>query len=221
MKTIFITGGTGYLGSRLIRQLVQRGHKVIALVRKGSEKKIPEGAEVVVANPFDAGSFKNSIPPEAVFVQLLGVPHPSPKKGAQFREIDLRSVKASADAAAEAGVAQFVYVSVAMTGSQLMKAYQDVRSEGEAYCRAKKLNCTFLRPWYVLGPGHWWPLLLLPLYALATLVPSWRQKANALALVTIRQMLHSLVKAVEQEPAPLRIVEISEIRKQQAGERRS
>lgn len=213
MQTIFITGGTGYIGKRLIRLLLKRNHKVIALVRKGSENKIPEGAEIVIADPFAAASFQSFIPKEAVFIQLLGVSHPSPKKEKQFSEIDLRSVKASADAASIAGVAQFIYVSVAMTPSKLMAAYQAVRNEGEEYCKNKMLNCTFIRPWYVVGPGHYWPILLLPLYGLAEISPALREKARSMALVTIKQMLNALVNAAESKPESLRIIEIKQIRK--------
>ncbi len=212
MKTVFITGGTGYIGRRVIKKLLQKNHRVIALVRVGSEEKVPHGTEIIVANPFDAKSFDHAIPHGAVFVQLLGVSHPSPKKAQQFREIDLRSVKASADAAATAGVSHFIYVSVAMAPSGLMKAFQEVRREGEEYCLSKKMNCTFIRPWYVLGPGHWWPLLLLPFYGLAELVPSWRTKARSKALVTIDQMITTLVNAVEADPLPQRIMEIKDIR---------
>ena len=212
MKDVFITGATGYIGKRLTKQLLQRGHRVIALVRKGSEHKVVKGAEIVIADPFDPGSFQSFIPKSAVFVQLLGVPHPSPKKAKQFTEIDLRSVKASADAAAMAGVSHFVYISVAMAPSKLMAAYQAVRQEGEDYCKSKNLSCTFIRPWYVLGPGHYWPILLLPLYGIAELVPAWRQKARAMALVTIGQVLRTLISAVEADPVPLRIINTREIR---------
>ena len=213
MATVFITGSTGYIGRRLIMQLLQRNHKVIALVRKGSENKVCAGAETVVADPFDANSFQQFIPKNSVFVQLLGVSHPSPKKANQFQEIDLRSVKASADAAAISGVLHFIYISVAMAPSKFMAAYQAVRKEGEEYCRSKGLYCTFIRPWYVLGPGHRWPVLLLPFYGIAELVPSWRQKARGMALVTIRQMLRTLVNAVEAGPQLLHITEIRDIRK--------
>jgi len=212
-KTIFITGATGYIGTRLIKLLLSNDYKVIALVRKGSEHKVPAGVETVIADPFDAQSFQQYIPSGSVFVQLLGVAHPSPKKAIQFREIDLCSVKASADAAAFANISQFIYVSVAMWPSKLMQAYQQVRKEGEEYCLSKKLSCTFIRPWYVLGPGHWWPILLLPLYGLAELIPAWRKQARAKGLVSIKQMLKTLLNAIVQEPSPLRIYEINDIRK--------
>lgn len=213
MKTIFITGSTGYIGTRLIKKLIARGHQVVALVRKGSEAKIPAGAEIVVANPFDSMSFQNQIPKNAVFIQLLGVSHPSPKKKELFRQIDLLSVKASANAASAAGVSHFVYISVSMSETNIMKDYQAVRKEGEAYCISKNLNCSFIRPWYVLGPGHWWPIILLPFYGIAELVPSWRQKARAKAFVTISQMISTLVNIVEAEPQKLRIAEIAQIKK--------
>jgi nucleoside-diphosphate-sugar epimerase len=212
MAIIFITGGSGYIGKRLTKQLLQRGHRVIALVRKGSEHKLSTGIETIIADPFDAKTFQQFIPKEAVFVQLLGVSHPSPKKAKQFHEIDLRSVKASADAAANAGVAHFIYLSVAMTPSKLMQAYQAVRSEGEKYCFDKTFSCSFIRPWYVVGPGHWWPIILLPFYGLAEIVPSWRKQARAKALVTIGQMLNALINVIENEPLPLRIIEIKDIR---------
>jgi uncharacterized protein YbjT (DUF2867 family) len=211
-RTVFITGATGYIGTRLIKRLIEREHNVIALVRKGSEEKVPTGAKVVVGNPFDAKTFQQHIPAGSVFVQLLGVAHPSPKKAKQFKEIDLKSVKASADAACSAGAVHFIYLSVAMEPVKFMQAYQEVRKEGEEYCLSKKLNCTFIRPWYVLGPGHWWPVLLLPLYGIAELVPSLRKKARATRLVTIKQMLGSLITAVENEPLPAHILEIKDIR---------
>lgn len=213
MKPIFLTGGSGYIGSRLIAQLLQRGHSLIALTRPGSERKLPAGVKTVLADPFNATSFQDFIPPGAVFVQLLGVPHPSPRKKDLFYRIDLPSVKASANAAAAANVSHFIYVSVAMTENRIMKEFQQVRKEGEAYARSKGLPCTFIRPWYVLGPGHRWPLLLLPLYGLASLVPSLRSKARALGLVTIHQMVAALVDAVEAKPVPLRLIEIEDIRK--------
>jgi uncharacterized protein YbjT (DUF2867 family) len=166
--------------------------------------------EVIVGNPFDAKTFTKSIPAGSIFVQLLGVSHPSPKKADLFKEIDLKSVKASADAASEAGVSHFIYVSVAQSPSKIMKEYQDVRRQGERYCLDKNLSCTFIRPWYVLGPGHWWPIVLLPVYAIAELVPSLRPKARSKALVTIRQMLRTLVNAIERPSSS--IIEIRNIR---------
>ena len=97
---VFITGGTGYIGRRLIPVLQRQGCTVRALVRAGSERKLPPGCEVVVGNPLDRSTFEDAIEPDSAFVQLVGVPHPSPAKAQQFYDIDLVSAKASIDAAA-------------------------------------------------------------------------------------------------------------------------
>jgi uncharacterized protein YbjT (DUF2867 family) len=213
MKHVFITGGTGYMGRRLIPLLHTKGYAVKSLVREGSQNKLPKGCSYVIGNPFDASTFSNDIAAGATFVQLLGVSHPKPSKKEQFRTIDLTSAKASADAAKQSGVQHFVYVSVSQTPTSFMKDYQQCRSEGEAAIRNTKIPATFIRPWYVVGPGHYWPLLFWPLFTILEWIPSTSKKAKALRLVTLKQMLHTLLYAVENMPAGVSIIEIDSIRK--------
>ena len=73
-------------------------------------------------------------------------------------------------------------------------------------------NTSILRPWYVLGPGRRWPVLLKPLYALLGLLPQTRASATRLGLVTNEQMNAALVNAVEAPANGVRIVEVPQIR---------
>jgi uncharacterized protein YbjT (DUF2867 family) len=93
-----------------------------------------------------------------------------------------------------------------------MKDYIKGRSECEAMIRQSGMNATILRPWYVLGPGHRWPYLLVPFYKLMELIPQTRQGATRLGLVTLEQMTQALLCAVENPPPNVRIVEVPEIR---------
>src|ERR1043165_3608104 len=210
--SIFITGGTRYMGPRRIALLLQRGHTVRALVRKDSESKLPSGATPVLGNALEQSTFVHQIAPADTFIQLVGVAHPSPSKAEQFRSIDLASIRASASAAAESHINHFIYVSVAQP-APMMKAYIEVRAEGESLIRAAKLNATILRPWYVLGPGHRWPYALLPMYWVFELLPRSRESARRLGLVTFKQMLDALVQAVENPPSGVRVVEVPDIRR--------
>lgn len=90
---VFVTGGTGYIGSRLIPLLVQRGHEIKAVVRKGSETKLPRGTTPVLADPLRMDSYLEHVQGAGAFVHLIGVAHPSPAKAKQFREIDLVSAQ--------------------------------------------------------------------------------------------------------------------------------
>lgn len=182
-----------------------------ALARPGSETRLPAGCERVLGNALDARSFADRVAPADTFVQLVGVAHPSPAKAAQFRDVDLVSVAASVSAASSAGVRHFVYVSVARP-APVMRAYQEVRGQGEALVAASGLDATFLRPWYVLGPGHRWAGLLRPGYWILERLPATRQTALRLGLVTLAQMVRALVAAVEEPPRGIRVVEVPEIR---------
>jgi uncharacterized protein YbjT (DUF2867 family) len=144
-------------------------------------------------------------------VQLVGVSHPSPAKAAQFRSVDLVSALAAVAAAREAVVQNFVYVSVAQP-APVMKAYTQTRAECEEAIRASGLNATVLRPWYVLGPGHRWPYLLLPIYSLLERLPSTREAAQRLGLVTLDQMITALIFAIENPANGVHVIEVPQIR---------
>ena len=211
-RTVFVTGGTGYLGAQLIQQLARRGHSVRALVRQGSVNRLPSGAMPVVGDALHGLSYAAQVAPADTFVHLVGVSHPSPAKAEQFLTIDLASVAAAVPVAVTGGVKHFVYVSVAQP-APAMKAYVAARVRGEQLIRESGLSATFIRPWYVLGPGHWWPVMLLPGYWLAELIPSIRQSARRVGLVSRAQMVRALVHAVEQPVSGVRVIEVSDIRR--------
>jgi uncharacterized protein YbjT (DUF2867 family) len=165
----------------------------------------------VCGDALDGESFAGGVAPADTLVHLVGTPRPSPAKAAEFRAVDLPSIRASVTAATRAGVRHLVYVSVAQP-APVMRAYVAVRQEGEELIRRSGLAATLLRPWYVLGPGHRWPYLLLPLYWLLERIPSTRPGASRLGLVTRAQMVSALVRAVEAVPEGVRVVEVPEIR---------
>ena len=159
----------------------------------------------------EASSYERQVPAGCTFVQLVGVAHPSPAKAAQFRSVDLVAGKEAVKAAVTAGVSHFVYVSVAQP-APIMKVYQEVRVEVEASIRQSGLNATILRPWYVLGPGHAWPYALAPVYWVMEQLPSTREGARRLGLVTIEQMLQALTQAAQSPRTGVRVLGVPEIR---------
>jgi uncharacterized protein YbjT (DUF2867 family) len=210
-RRIFITGGTGYMGSRLIPLLVARGKEVVALVRPGSERKLPDGCKAVVGGALDGASYEQHLAGCDTFIQLVGVAHPSPAKAKEFVAIDQRSGIETIRAAKRAGLAHFIYVSVAHP-APAMHAYIAARSACEAELESSGLNATILRPWYVLGPGHRWPYALIPFYWLAERIPSTREGARRLGLVTVEQILRALAGAVEHPATGVSIIEVPGIR---------
>ncbi len=210
-RYVFVTGATGYLGRPLVERLLERGHTVRALVRAASASKLPPNVEPVVGDALDASTFASRVQRGDVFVHLVGVAHPSPAKAAEFKSIDLASAVAATTAARSGGASRFVYVSVAQP-APVMKDYIEARAAGEAKVRETGLPASILRPWYVLGPGHRWPYLLLPLYGVAWLLPGIRSSARRLGLIRLPTMIRALVRAVESERPGVDVLDVPALR---------
>ncbi|MGE5217601.1 MAG: SDR family oxidoreductase [Chloroflexota bacterium] len=210
---ILVTGGTGYIGGHLIPRLLDRRHRVRVLTRPQSAARIPAGATSVLGDALDTESVAAALEGIDALIHLVGTAHPTPSKADQFEKVDLVSIRAAVSAAKRRGTAHLIYVSVAQP-APIMQSYLWVRTLGECMIREAELTATILRPWYVLGPGRRWPLLLKPFYKLAELFPATRATAERLCLVTIEEMVQALVRAVEHPPMPgrRRIVEVPDIR---------
>jgi uncharacterized protein YbjT (DUF2867 family) len=208
---VFITGATGYLSRHLIPELLSRGHVVRGLVRRGSEGKLAKGAEAIVGDALNADTYAHAIAPSDTFVHLVGVAHPSPSKAAEFRSVDLVSIRQAVRAVNGSSVGHFVYLSVAQP-APAMREYVDVRAEGERLVRDTGLAATFVRPWYVLGPGHRWPYLLLPAYWVWGAFPSQRDRARRLYPVKLADVVRVMAEAIEQPPSGVRVIEAPEMR---------
>ncbi|MEO8303434.1 MAG: NAD(P)H-binding protein [Betaproteobacteria bacterium] len=213
---IFVTGGTGYIGTRLLSALVARGHSVRALVRASSSVALPPGVAAVPGNALDPATFAGKLDAGDTLVHLVGTPHPNPSKALEFERVDLASIRASVAATKRARIAHLVYVSVAHP-APAMDVYVAARTAGEAAIAEAGLTATILRPWYVLGPGHWWPVALVPFYAIAEALPPTRDAARRLGLVSVAQMVRALTHAVESPPpaGTRRVMEVPQIRSAQ------
>ncbi len=188
------------MGQRLIPLLLARGHRVRVVARESSAGHVPAGAVPVIGDALNEESVAGALQPDDTLIHLVGTPHPNPAKVREFQQVDLASIRATVIAAKRVGISHLVYVSIAQP-APVTRAYLAVRAMGEAIIKQTGLTATILRPWYVLGPGHWWPMVLMPLYKIAELFPSTRASAQRLGLIIIGQMVNALVDGVENPAA--------------------
>lgn len=174
--------------------------------------KLPKECNIVKGNALDNKTYQEYVTGNDTFIHLIGVHHPGPGKEKEFKNIDLVSIEQAVPAAVNAGVKHFIYLSVAHP-APMMKEFIEVRTKGEELIRQSGMNATFVRPWYVLGPGHYWPYLILPFYKLFELIPQTREGALRLGLVSIQQMLNCLLYCVKDPAKGIRIIEPQQIKK--------
>jgi uncharacterized protein YbjT (DUF2867 family) len=211
MKQVIVAGGTGYLGRPLIEKLCADGFEVRSVARPQSVTKVPHGCGVIVGNVLDSRTYQDHVSAGSTFVHLVGVSHPAPWKTTGFRSVDLVSLEQSVAAAKQKSVRHFIFVSVAHP-APVMKAFVEVRIRCEEVLRTSGLCVTILRPWYILGPGHRWPYVLIPAYKAFEAIPATRKGAVRLGLVTRSEVISALAATVAGDAKGVRIIETAEIR---------
>lgn len=210
---VFVTGGSGYVGSSVIPLLITHGHKVCTLVRSQSLSKVSPGCEVILGNVLDNKTYENKIFHSDTLLHLVGVSHPNPFKKNLFTMVDIKSVEQTLEAAIFQSIEHFVYLSVAHP-APVMKSYIETRKKCESLIYQSGLSATIIRPWYVLGPNHSWPYLLIPFYKIFQNIRTTKETANRLGLITLAQLTKTIIQVIENPLINIvRIIEVPEIRK--------
>jgi uncharacterized protein (TIGR01777 family) len=70
---VFITGGTGFVGTNLTNQLVQQGHNVTVLTRAiRKDRALPIGASFLEGDPTREGNWQHRVGEHEVIINLAG-----------------------------------------------------------------------------------------------------------------------------------------------------
>ncbi len=115
MKTVFVTGGTGFIGSRLIALLVARGVEVRALARSraGLEKVKALGATPVQGDVTDRGSMKEAMRGCDVVFHVAAMYEIGARYARRMEIVNVDGARNVFETALDAGVPRIVYTSTA------------------------------------------------------------------------------------------------------------
>lgn len=150
---ILVTGGTGFVGKALVRNLVEAGHTVRTLIRPSSRSpNLPRGVavEVAVCSLDDLRGLRAAMVGVDTVYHLAGVE----RRGAyaSLMNVDILGTRAVAQAAVDARVDRIFYLS--HLGADRASAFPVLKAKAiaEEFIRRSKLDYTILRTAVVYGP---------------------------------------------------------------------
>jgi uncharacterized protein YbjT (DUF2867 family) len=149
---ILVTGGTGFVGPKVVRALRERDEPVRALVRdrrRGAQLET-WGCELVEGDMTDAASLRRAVEGCDAVVHLVSIRTGKP---GQFEAIMSRGTRDLVTAAREAGVGRFLHMSAVGTGVETrdMTPYYRAKWEMEQAVEESEIPHVIFRPTFVFG----------------------------------------------------------------------
>lgn len=152
---VFVSGGTGYIGRQVVCDLIDRGHRVRALVRSGSEAKLPAKCDsnisVITGDIQQLDALRGVLDGCDGVIHLPGLIREYPRLGITFRGVQYSGSKNIIDEAVRGSVKRFILVSANGVRPGARTTYQLTKWMAEEYLRQSGLEWTIFRPSIVFG----------------------------------------------------------------------
>jgi len=149
---VAIIGGTGFVGSYIVDELLEQSHEVSMLVRAGSEHKVrhPASSRIVSGTIDSAASIDDLVAGCDAVIYCVGILRELPRKGITFEATQFDGVANTIDAAQKNGVRRFALMSANGVKSPGTR-YQETKKRAEERVLESDLDVTIFRPSVIFG----------------------------------------------------------------------
>jgi nucleoside-diphosphate-sugar epimerase len=155
-RTIFLTGGTGFIGGHLLDRLIRKGsHRITCLTRRSdvASDNTSGNVEWIVGELGRPDTYADSLRRADVVIHLAAATGAASVE--TLRDVNYAGTQALLAARKNAGAGRIVYVSsIAVTGNDLTDyPYAQTKLAAEKAVQDSGLDCVIVRPTIVLGEG--------------------------------------------------------------------
>lgn len=197
---IFVTGGSGFVGRTLCRELIKRGHHLRCLVRSGSEERLISSPQL---NPVSGDIFSPEylvplIKDCDAVIHLVGIIREFPARKITFERLHHQATAAVVTAASNAGVKRYLHMSANGTRKEAQTAYHKTKWFAEERVRSSDLNWTIFRPSLIYGAEDQFINMLASLIQKLPVVPVMGDGEYRMQPVPVEQIACGFAAALEK-----------------------
>ncbi|MFN0151443.1 MAG: complex I NDUFA9 subunit family protein [bacterium] len=230
---IYVTGGTGYVGTAVCRALREKGLMVTALSRTKQARPVLAtggGIEFRSASVTDPASLAAAIKNDAgAVVHLVGIIYPA--KGQSFEKVHVEGTRNAVEAAKNAGAKRFLHMSAIGARVDGITPYQRTKGQAEEIVRASGLDWTIFRPSIIFGEGDAFVNMFAGMARSLPFMPVIGSGKSRMQPVWVEDVAAAFAHAIGDDrtigqtydlggPAPMTVLEILDIVMRTTGKRR-
>lgn len=196
MSILAITGGTGFVGKRLIDLAIDAGHEVRALTRRQqSDRPRVTWIEGALDTPMALTALVRGAD---ALIHVAGVVNAPDRAG--FSAGNIGGTQAIVGAATDAGVRRFIHVSSLAAREPALSNYGWSKSGAEAVVAGSDLDWTMVRPPAIYGPGD---MEMRDMFRMAALGLALLPPPGRMSVIEVGDFARLLLALVEADPGRL------------------
>jgi uncharacterized protein YbjT (DUF2867 family) len=201
---VLVTGGTGFVGREIVRQLRVTGHRIHLLARHPDSRTTRElaeqcGCKVRPGNVLDATSLRGVCAGIDGVIHLVGII--SEFGGQTFENVHVRGTQNIVFAAQDGNVLRFIQMSALGTRPEAPARYHQTKWAAEERARRSGLGWTVFRPSIIYGPGDRFVNLFAKLARLSPVMPVMGRGESKLQPVSVKVVAAAFVKSLTDSAA--------------------
>ena len=184
---IAVTGGTGFIGSKLIDVALGDGHDVVALTRR--EQPDRQRLSWIPGSLEDTDALERLVDKADAVIHVAGVINAS---AAGFEKGNVAGTLAMLAAATAGGVRRFVYTSSLAAREPMLSQYGASKARAEELVHGSGLDWAIVRPPAVYGPGDKETLELFRMAQLGVMLMPPRGRMSVIHVDDLARLLIAL-----------------------------
>ncbi|MGC8581315.1 MAG: NAD-dependent epimerase/dehydratase family protein [Thermoplasmata archaeon] len=214
---IFVAGGTGFIGSAIVKTAFDNGYDVISLSRRGHPLRIEpwmKQVKWIKGDLLEPSTWSKQLDGVYAVVHAVGIIKEIPSKDITFKKINGESAIILAEESEKSGIKRFAFISAYAKPPIISKDYILSKRKAEEYISKKNFNSVIFRPGPVYDTGKM-QYLYFSVYKISKL-PFVGKPFDVGIPINVKSLAKATIKCIENNSIngvinPKSIIKISEL----------